>query len=56
MKVILAGGTGFLGRHVAEALADAGHTALLLVRGTRIARAAGGAGLLRAAGGDCPAK
>jgi NADH dehydrogenase len=55
MRVILAGGTGFLGRHVAEALAAAGHTALLLTRGTRIARAADGAGRLRSdVGSDAP--
>ena len=30
MRVIIAGGTGFLGRHVAEALVAAGHAVLLL--------------------------
>ena len=35
MKVIVAGGTGFLGRHVTAALPAAGHRAVLLARGTR---------------------
>jgi NADH dehydrogenase len=48
MKVILAGGTGFLGRHVTEALVTTGHAVLLLARGTRTARAADGVELLRA--------
>ena len=34
MRVMIAGGTGFLGRHVAEALVATGHTVLLLARGT----------------------
>ena len=34
MKVIIAGGTGFLGRHVSEALVAAGHSVLLLARGS----------------------
>jgi NADH dehydrogenase len=48
MRVILAGGTGFLGRHVAEALVATGHTVLLLTRGTRTAGAADVAELLQA--------
>ncbi len=47
MRVIIAGGTGFLGRHVTEALVATGHTVLLLARGTRTARAADGAELLQ---------
>ncbi len=35
MKVIVAGGTGFLGRHVTAALLATGHRVLLLSRGTR---------------------
>jgi nucleoside-diphosphate-sugar epimerase len=42
MRVIIAGGTGFLGRHVTEALLAAGHSVLLLARGTRPAVAAEG--------------
>ena len=48
MKVIIAGGTGFLGRHVSEALVSAGHSVLLLARGAGPTLAADGAGLLRA--------
>ena len=42
MRVIIAGGTGFLGRHVTAALLAAGHAVLLLARGTRPAVAADG--------------
>lgn len=35
MKVIIAGGTGFLGGHVGSALRDAGHEMVLLARGSR---------------------
>ena len=35
MKVIVVGGTGFLGRQVTAALLAAGHSVLLLARGTR---------------------
>jgi NADH dehydrogenase len=35
MKVIIAGGTGFVGRHVTAALRAGGHHAVLLARGTR---------------------
>ena len=48
MRVIIAGGTGFLGRHVAGALVAAGHTVLLLARGNVRHRAADGEELLRA--------
>jgi uncharacterized protein YbjT (DUF2867 family) len=44
---MIAGGTGFLGRHVAAALVATGHTVLLLARGTRTVRAADGMELLR---------
>jgi NADH dehydrogenase len=37
MKVIVVGGTGFLGRQVTAALLEAGHGVLLLARGTRVA-------------------
>jgi len=37
MKVIVVGGTGFLGRQVTAALLAAGHCVLLLARGTRAA-------------------
>jgi NADH dehydrogenase len=48
MKVMIAGGTGFLGRHVAEALVATGHTLLFLARGTRPTRATEGAELVQA--------
>lgn len=35
MKVAVAGGTGFLGRHVAAALSARGHEVVVLARGTR---------------------
>lgn len=56
MKVIIAGGTGFLGRHVAEALRAAGHAVVLLARGTRPAVAGDGVEVVRgdAATGDLP--
>jgi uncharacterized protein YbjT (DUF2867 family) len=48
MRVIIAGGTGFLGRHVAEALLAAGHPVLLLARGTHPTVAADGVEVVRA--------
>lgn len=36
MKVAVAGGTGFVGRHVVEALQGRGHTVLVLGRGARM--------------------
>jgi uncharacterized protein YbjT (DUF2867 family) len=48
MRVIIAGGTGFLGRHVTEALRAAGHSVLLLARGTRPAVAADGVEVVQA--------
>jgi NADH dehydrogenase len=47
MRVIIAGGTGFLGRHVAGALVGAGHSVLLLARGTRPTLAGDGIEILR---------
>jgi len=35
MKVVVAGGSGFLGRHVVDALVDGGHQAVVLSRGNR---------------------
>ena len=56
MRVTIAGGTGFLGRHVTEALRAAGHSVLLLARGTRPAVAADGVAVVPAdvAAGDVP--
>jgi uncharacterized protein YbjT (DUF2867 family) len=45
MKIVVAGGTGFLGRHISRALMDGGHEVTVLVRSpeavTRIAELAG---------------
>jgi uncharacterized protein YbjT (DUF2867 family) len=45
MKIVVAGGTGFLGRHISRALMDGGHEVKVLVRSpeavTRIAELAG---------------
>ncbi|MDX6771212.1 MAG: TIGR01777 family oxidoreductase [Elusimicrobiota bacterium] len=35
MKVVLAGGSGFIGRHLSRALVLAGHSVVLLTRGTK---------------------
>jgi uncharacterized protein YbjT (DUF2867 family) len=45
MKVLVAGGTGFLGRHVVERLHARGHEVAVLARGRRAA--SGGASLIR---------
>ena len=47
MKVLIAGGTGFLGRHVTEALRAAGHTIVLVARGTRSVGEADGVEVVR---------
>ena len=47
MKVIVAGGTGFLGRHVTAALHAAGYRAVLLARGTREPALADGVEVVR---------
>lgn len=56
MKVIIAGGTGFLGRHVTEALRGAGHAVVLLSRGTRPGEAGEGVEVVRGdvAAGELP--
>ncbi|HWF85037.1 MAG TPA: NAD-dependent epimerase/dehydratase family protein, partial [Vicinamibacterales bacterium] len=41
MKVVIAGGTGFLGRPLALALAAQGHTVVVLTRGASATRANG---------------
>jgi uncharacterized protein len=43
MKIVIAGGTGFLGRHLASSLAADGHSVAVLSRRGRRAAAAGGA-------------
>lgn len=48
MRVVIAGGTGFLGRHVAEALRAAGHSVVLLARGTRPAGPGAGVEIVQA--------
>jgi nucleoside-diphosphate-sugar epimerase len=48
MRVLVAGGTGFLGRHVAEALRASGHSIVLVARGTRPVAAAVGVEVVRA--------
>ncbi len=48
MRVIIAGGTGFLGRHVTEALLAVGHSVILLARGTHPAIVANGVKLVQA--------
>jgi len=48
MRVVIAGGTGFLGRHVAEALRAAGHSVVLLARGTRQATPDAGVEVVKA--------
>ena len=47
MRVIVAGGTGFLGRHVTAALLAAGHRVVLLARGTRVTASAEGVEVVR---------
>jgi len=48
MRVVVSGGTGFLGRHVTEALRAAGHAVVLVARGSRAVAAADGVEVVRA--------